>query len=138
MYYRISTLIFNDGGEDMEFNDNLPIYIQIMNLIKSSIASGEIRGGDKLPSVREFSKELRVNPNTIQRSYQELERENIVFTQRGMGTFVTEDQGMIKDLKKSMATDVVNNFLIEMKKLGFSSSEIMDIISEWIEKEETE
>lgn len=122
----------------MEFNDNLPIYIQIMNLIKSSIASGEIRGGDKLPSVREFSKELRVNPNTIQRSYQELERENIVFTQRGMGTFVTEDQGMIKDLKKSMATDVVNNFLIEMKKLGFSSSEIMDIISEWIEKEETE
>ncbi len=68
----------------MEFNDNLPIYIQIMNLIKSSIASGEIRGGgDKLPSVREFSKELKVNPNTIQRSYQELERENIVFTQRG-------------------------------------------------------
>ncbi len=57
MYYRISTLIFNDGGEDMEFNDNLPIYIQIMNLIKSSIASGEIRGGgDKLPSVRELSK----------------------------------------------------------------------------------
>ena len=136
MYYRISTLIFNDGGEDMEFNDNLPIYIQIMNLIKSSIASGEIRGGDKLPSVRELSKKLKVNPNTIQRSYQELERENIVFTQRGMGTVVTEDQQMIKDLRSNMAKDVVHGFLMKMKKLGFDSNEIMDIVSEWIEKEE--
>lgn len=136
MYYRISTLIFNDGGEDMEFNDNLPIYIQIMNLIKSSIASGEIRGGDKLPSVRELSKKLKVNPNTIQRSYQELERENIVFTQRGMGTFVTEDQQMIKDLRNTMAKDMVHNFLMNMKKLGFDSNEIIDIVSEWIEKED--
>ncbi len=120
----------------MEFKDNLPIYIQIMNLIKSSIVSGEISGGDKLPSVRELSKELKVNPNTIQRSYQELERENIVFTQRGMGTFVTEDQQMIKDLRNTMAKDMVHNFLMNMKKLGFDSNEIIDIVSEWIEKED--
>ncbi len=122
----------------MEFNENLPIYIQIMNLIKGKMTSGEISGGDKLPSVRELSKELKVNPNTIQRTYQELEREDLVFTQRGMGTFVTEDTEIIKELKKSMATDVVNGFLMEMKKLGFNSNEIMDIISEWIEKEERE
>ncbi|MCF6460474.1 GntR family transcriptional regulator [Clostridium sp. Cult3] len=122
----------------MEFNDNFPIYIQIMDLIKGNIVSGEINGGDKLPSVRELSKELKVNPNTVQRTYQELERENIVFTQRGMGTFVTDDKQMIKNLKKRMATDVVNNFLIEMKKLGFNASEIMDVISEWIDKEEIE
>ena len=122
----------------MDFNENLPIYIQIMNLLKSKMVSGEISGGDKLPSVREFSKELKVNPNTIQRAYQELEREELVFTQRGMGTFVTEDIEIIKRLKKNMATNVVNNFLTEMKKIGFSSNEIIEIISEWVEKEERE
>ena len=55
-----------------------------------------------------------------------------------MGTFVTEDKEVIKKFKKGMATNIVNNFLIEMKKLGFTPSEIMDIISEWIEKEERE
>lgn len=120
----------------MEFDDNFPIYIQIMNLIKNKMVSGEISGGDKLPSVREFSKELKVNPNTIQRAYQELEREGLVFTQRGMGTFVTEDIETIKRLKKSMAESIIDNFLMEMKKIGFNSNEILKIISERIKKEE--
>ena len=114
---------------------SMRIYLY-MNLVKGKMVSGEINGGDKLPSVRELSKELKVNPNTIQRTYQELEREGLVFTQRGMGTFAAEDKEVIKELKKSMAADVVNGFLMEMKKLGFSPNEIMDIISERIEKEE--
>lgn len=122
----------------MEFNDNLPIYIQIMNLIKSKMASGEINGGDKLPSVRELSKELKVNPNTIQRAYQELEREELVFTQRGMGTFATEDIETIKNLKRYMARELVSKFFIDMKKLGFNFDEVKNIVSEWIEREERE
>lgn len=119
----------------MEFNSNLPIYIQIMNLIKTKMVSGEINGGDKLPSVREFSKELKVNPNTIQRAYQELEREEYVFTQRGTGTFVTENVDVIKDLKKSMATEVIGQFFVEMKNLGFKSDEIKEMVSIWLEGE---
>lgn len=139
MYYIINTPGQKCcGGEMMEFNENLPIYIQIMNLLKSKIVSGEINEGDKLPSVRELSKQLKVNPNTIQRAYQELEREELVFTQRGMGTFVTEDVEMIKKLKKDMATNIVQEFLVKMKKLGFNSKEIMEILSEWVEKEERE
>ncbi|HHY72103.1 MAG TPA: GntR family transcriptional regulator [Bacillus bacterium] len=113
----------------MEFSNNLPIYVQIMNLIKTKIVSGEMNGGDKLPSVREFSKEVKVNPNTIQRAYQELEREEFVFTQRGMGTFVTENIDMIKNLKKSMATELMDQFLKEMEKLGFTSNEIKEMIA---------
>jgi DNA-binding transcriptional regulator YhcF (GntR family) len=114
----------------MIFNDNLPIYIQIMNLIKKRIVIGELKEGDKLPSVRELSTELKVNPNTIQRSYQELEREELVFTQRGMGTFVVENKEIIKDLKKNMASNVVKSFIIDMKSLGFSSLEIIELINE--------
>lgn len=119
----------------MEFNNNLPIYIQIMNLLKTKMASGELNGGDKLPSVREFSKELKVNPNTIQRAYQELEREEFVFTQRGMGTFVTEYTETIKNLKKVMATELLNEFFDQMKNLGFTSNEIKELISEWLKEE---
>ncbi|WP_062350201.1 GntR family transcriptional regulator [Bacillus kwashiorkori] len=120
----------------MEFNSNLPIYIQIMNVIKTKIASGEWSGGDKLPSVREFSKQLKVNPNTIQRVYQELEREELVFTQRGMGTFITEDAEMIKELKKDRATSLMDLFFQDMQSLGFSKEEIKQLITERIDKEE--
>ncbi len=112
----------------MQFKDNLPIYIQIMNIIKRRILLKEIKEGEKLPSVRELSLELRVNPNTIQRSYQELERENLVFTQRGTGTFVTEDMEVIKDLKTNLASSIVEEFLNEMKAIGFEKDKILEII----------
>lgn len=112
------------------FIDNLPIYIQIMNLIKKRIVTGELKEGEKLPSVRELSSKLKVNPNTIQRSYQELEREDLVFTQRGMGTFVSENKELLDNLKKDMASHVVNNFIKEMKSIGYSPEEIIELISQ--------
>lgn len=138
VYHLISTLRHGGiWGEKMEFNSNLPIYIQIMNLIKTKIASGELNGGDKLPSVREFSKEMKVNPNTIQRVYQELEREKLVFTQRGMGTFVTEDTDIIKNLKKDRAAELINQFFLDMGSLGFRIDAIKKMVSEWTNKEES-
>ncbi len=101
-----------------------------MDLIKKQIVKGELKGGDKLPSVRELSTELKVNPNTIQRTYQELERENLVYTQRGMGTFVTEDEAIIRELKKNMATNLVNSFIDDMKSLGFDLKDIVSILDE--------
>lgn len=137
VYYLINTTKQRyNGGEKVKFDNNLPIYLQIINLIKRKIASGEMKGGDKLPSVREFSKELKVNPNTIQRAYQELEREEVIFTKRGMGSFVTEDQEKIINLKKNIATNVVKKFMEEMKEIGFKKEEILEIIKE--EKAEEE
>jgi transcriptional regulator, GntR family len=112
----------------VEFTDQLPIYIQIMNYIKKKIITSELKGGDKLPSVRELSYELKVNPNTVQRSYQELERENLVYTQRGMGTFVIEDQNVLTNLRKEMAQSIIDKFVKEMKEIGFSYDEIVEIL----------
>lgn len=119
----------------MNFSDNLPIYIQIMEYLKRQIIKGELSGGDKLPSVRELSTKLKVNPNTIQRSYQELERENLVFTQRGMGTFVTEDFETIRGLKKDMASNIIKGFINDMKALGYSSKDIIELINERVEED---
>lgn len=114
----------------MRFDSNLPIYIQIMDYIKSQIVTGKLKEGDKLSSVRDLSTELKVNPNTIQRTYQELEREDLVFSQRGMGTFVTEDKGITRKLKSEMATNLVNQFVNNMKLLGFAPGDIIELVKE--------
>ena len=113
----------------IEFNDKTPIYLQIMDLIKMDIVTGKLKAADKLPSVREMAVNLKVNPNTLQRSYQELERLGIVYTQRGMGTFVGEEKNMVEDLKKEMAKEVIDSFILRMKSLGFTDSEIIKSVS---------
>ncbi len=133
--YYITKALINMGGVNMDFKDNLPIYIQIMNYIKKEIVTKRIKEGERLPSARELSTTLTVNPNTIGRSYAELEREGLIFTQRGMGTFATEDIKLIQGLKNDMADNLVSNFLKEMRSLDFTNSEIKEIIEKSIKED---
>ena len=114
---------------DIEFNDKAPIYLQIMDLIKMDIVTGKLKAKDKLPSVRDMAGNLNVNPNTLQRSYQELERLKIVYTQRGTGTFVGEEKNMVDDIKNEMAKEVIDSFILRMKSLGFTANEIIESVS---------
>lgn len=102
-----------------------PIYLQIVDLVCRQIARGEIRPGEKLPSVREMAIQSGVNPNTIQRSYTEMERMGIVEARRGQGSFVLEDEGIVQGLQQSMQKEIIEQFVGNMKDLGFSSSEII-------------
>lgn len=119
-----------------QFNDNIPIYVQIMNLIKKDIITKKCNGGDKLPSIRELSEKLKVNPNTLARAYAELEREGITYTQRGTGTFIKEDNKMIEEIKKQSALKVISEFITGMKSLGFLGDEIIQIVTHEVNKEE--
>ena len=114
---------------NLEFNGKMPIYLQIMDLIKMDIVTGKLKLKDKLPSVREMAMNLNVNPNTLQRSYQELERLGIVYTQRGTGTFVEENENMVDNLKNEMAKEVIDSFILRMKSLGFTTNEIIKSVS---------
>jgi GntR family transcriptional regulator len=120
---------------DSEFDDKKPIYLQIMDIIKRDIVTEKIKGGDKLPSVREMASNLKVNPNTLQRAYQELERLGIIYTQRGTGTFVGVDSIMINNLKKEMSKEIIDSFLLSMKNLGFSEREIINALVEEVKEE---
>lgn len=120
----------------IEFNNIEPIYIQIMNHYKKLIASGELKGSDKLPSVRELALELKVNPNTIQKAFSELEREELVYTVRGTGKFVVDNMDVVKKLKVNMAKDVIENFISSMKSLGFEEKEIVEVLRTEVNKGE--
>ncbi|MCL6459248.1 MAG: GntR family transcriptional regulator [Gorillibacterium sp.] len=119
----------------MEFDNNLPIYIQIMNYIKQEIVMGKLSPGDKIPSVRELAAELRINPNTVQRTFQELEREEIVETRRGLGRYVTSEEAKIMAIKKEMAGDLLERFIRGMQELGFKGEEIVDVIKEAVQED---
>jgi len=114
----------------IEFDNNLPIYLQIMNFMKKEIIVGNLKAGDKIPSVRELASELQTNPNTVQRTFQELEREMIVETKRGLGRYVTSEESKIMEIKKEMAGELLDRFIQGMQELGFASDDIVSIVSE--------
>lgn len=118
----------------MKFNDRSPIYIQIVDDIKYKILSGEYLLGEKLLSVRDLSLEYKVNPNTIQRVYQELEKDNIINIQRGLGTFVTEDEIVIKNMRKDKAELIVKNFIKQVTNLGLDKTEVIDLVEKILKR----
>lgn len=114
----------------MEFNAAIPIYLQVITMIKHDIVTGELQLGAKMPSVRDMALQYTINPNTASRVYKELENEGICFTRRGMGTFVTEEKEKVKQLKEEMASGLVQQFLDGMKQLGISDEEAIQMIKE--------
>jgi len=112
----------------MKFNPTVPIYLQIMDSIKRDIVTGVLARGERIDSVRALSEKFGVNLNTMQRSCSELEREQVITTQRGVGSFVTENSEVIANLKQEMSNLMVSDFLQGMQQLGYNKSEIIDII----------
>lgn len=121
-----------------EFENDRPIYLQIASFIERDILKGKYKAGDKLPSVREFASVADVNPNTMQKAFSELEKNNIVFSSRTSGRFVTEDEEIIQRRRVLLAKEYVDDFLIKMKEIGFDEKEITLIMEESMKGEENE
>ena len=119
---------------EWNFRGDQPIYSQLIQRVKQGIVSGDLSPGGRLPSVRDLATEAGVNPNTMQRALQELEREGMVFSQRTAGRFVTEDVKLIEEAKRAFAREHIRVFLEGMGKLGYSREEILNLLQE--EKEE--
>ena len=117
------------------FSADLPIYSQLVAQIKLAIVSGVYLPGERLAPVRELAMEAGVNPNTMQRALQELEREGMVYTQRTSGRFVTEDTKVIESAKKQLAEDQIKDFLEQMGRLGYPKEEILSLLKASIEEE---
>jgi GntR family transcriptional regulator len=116
------------------FTGTAPIYHQIVQKICSQIVRGDLLPGDKLPSVRELAVQFGVNPNTVQRVYMELERLGIAEARRGQGTFVTEDQALLKVIRNQLKQDKIETFVLEMQELGFAPDEIIQGLRDYLDK----
>lgn len=112
------------------FDNERPIYIQLVEIIRTKIVSGNLKKGEKLPSVRELALTMKVNPNTMQKALVELENEGLVYTERTNGKFVTEDEDLIEKVKKELAKEKVNTYLNSMKNIGISFEEAINYLQE--------
>lgn len=110
------------------FDDDKPIYKQLVEQLKIMIVNNVYKKGEKLPSVRDFAISIKVNPNTIQRALSELEDDGLIITQRTSGKFVTEDELIIKNLKNSLAHETIEKFLFDIAKLDISMEELIELI----------
>ncbi len=112
----------------MQFDPNRPIWLQVKTAIQTDIVTGKRPPGDKLPGGRDLALACAINPNTAARVYQELEREGLCETRRGLGTFVTEDAERIAALRRDMAGQAVREFLDRMALLGVSPKEASEML----------
>lgn len=113
-----------------ELDANRPIYLQIAERLELAICSGVYQPGERIPSVRDLAAQAGVNPNTMQRALTELERKNVVVTFRTNGRTVTEDKGMIKETRNALAREQVHEFLEKMREMGFEKEEIIALLTE--------
>lgn len=114
----------------MEYDSSYPIYLQVIDAIKKQLIVGTLKPGDQLPSSRSLALTYNVNPNTAQRIYRELELEGICYTKRGLGTFITESEQTINQLKEQVGTKIIDRFVFEMKELGYNHNDMIRIIRE--------
>jgi len=112
------------------FNDDTPIYLQIIEHIKLQIISDEYKPKQKIPSVRELSLDFGVNPNTIQKALSELENMGLILTERTNGKFVTSDEKLIEKIKNQTINNMIDEFYSSMKKIGIDRAEVLRIIND--------
>lgn len=122
----------------MKFDDNIPIYLQIIDECKRRIITDEYEPGMKVPPVRELAVEFGVNPNTVQRAMQELERDGLFISERTNGRYICKDFERIMVLKKHVMNEKIDLFLDEMKEFGSSEEEIIQMIRERYENGKTD
>lgn len=123
-------------------HSGVPIYVQLKEQIKKAAASGQLKEGEQLPSVREFALRLTVNPNTVSRVYQELEREGVIQTARGLGTFIGKQAVEFGEKQEAALDKALEALMVEVYQLAVSEMTLRQKLEEklavWRERLEGE
>lgn len=106
----------------------LPVYAQLAQQVVAAIARGDVAQGEKLPGVRDVAASLGINPNTVNRAYAELEREGVLTTERGRGTFVAAK----RTVRLSRLTEIADGFVAHARSLGYENSQIVGSVRDSI------
>lgn len=105
------------------FDNERPIYIQLVEVLKLAIITGKYPLGSKLPSVRELALHAKVNPNTLQKALGELESDKLIYTERTNGKYVTNDAKLIEKLKDEYAIELAKSYFQGMKRIGLGKAD---------------
>lgn len=110
------------------FDNIRPIYIQIIEYVKLDIISNRLKKGDKIPSVREYATQMKVNPNTVQKALTELERYGLIYTERTNGKYVTNDDILIEKIREELIDNKIDCLFNDLINLGINKKEIIEYL----------
>ena len=113
---------------EFTFDNNIPIYIQLLEYLKIYLISGVFKCGEKLPSVRDFAVTFKVNPNTMQKALNELEEMQLIYTERTNGKYVTKDEKLIEKLKDEYAMTLAKSYFQGMKRIGLGKADSINYL----------
>lgn len=116
----------------LTFNLDLskPLWEQVLHQVRGAVARGDIQPGEKIPSLRELAQQLKINPNTVMRAYQELDRDGLTETRRGQGTFIIASQEKITEVRQQLAQQALEEFLLALKALGIDQGTAVNLVKE--------
>ncbi len=115
----------------IDLQSGQPVYAQLMEQLKHAIATGRLRPGDRLPSLRELSVELRINRNTIARAYADLEKEGVIVNRQGQGSFVAEGSSpLAANLQRRQLITTLDAWLVQARLYGFQRPAINEMVEE--------
>ena len=116
------------------FNKRDPVYVQVVQHFKQQIASGKFEPGEEIPSRRELANQLKINPNTAQRAYKEMEEAGLIFTEGNNPSRITKDEEILRNLRTELIEEAVEDFIKAVEPINLSIDELIALIKEKYEQ----
>ncbi len=109
-------------------NNREPVYLQVVRYFKEQIATGKLTGGQEIPSRRELASLLKINPNTAQKAYKEMEEHGLIYTERNFPSRVTTDEKILSGVREELIQEAVDAFIVAVKPIQVPVDELIEIV----------
>src|SRR5690625_3252432 len=116
------------GEMRLKLDSRAPVYIQVIQYFKEQIASGALEMGTEIPSRRELASKLKINPNTVQRAYKEMEEAGLIYTDGNMPSKITKDWKTIKEVRENLLDEAIYDFLTTVHTLQIPLEELIPLV----------
>jgi len=120
---------------NVKFNNRDPVYIQVIQYFKEQIAKGIFEPGQEIPSRRELANRLKINPNTAQRAYKEMEEQGLIYTEGNLPSRITKDEQVLKMVREELILEAVSTFIHSVRSINVPLEEVLNLVEKEYEKE---
>jgi len=129
----------NEGWTDVTFNGRDPVYLQVVRHFKEQLATGRLEAGQIIPSRRELGAKLKINPNTAQKAYKEMEEQQLIVTEGNSPSRITLDDKLLRSIRSELISEAVDAFVVSVRKIDVPVEELLDIVKQkYLERNEIE
>ncbi|GAV12991.1 GntR family transcriptional regulator [Paenibacillus sp. NAIST15-1] len=118
----------NEGWTSVVFNNRDPVYLQVVRHFKERIATGRLKAGQVIPSRRELGALLKINPNTAQKAYKEMEEQRLIITEGNSPSRITEEADILRAIRSELIEDAVEAFVVTVGRIDVPVDELLDLV----------